>query len=177
MLWRLITRILVAALAISAIALVSRYGSDRDAAATDVAAVNRAAPEFTLPLFGGDGQLSLSGLRGKVVLINFWASWCGPCKQALPDLVALTRAYSGDGFAAIGLIVNSDPSEARAVIEQFDVPYRNAVATRAVAENWRVESVPVTYIIDRDGVVRYRYVGVRSRSTIERDILLLLEKE
>ena len=137
---------------------------------------NSTAPDFSMPWYGKEGNGRLTELRGKVVLVNFWASWCPPCKGELPDLIALHNDYEDRGFAVLGVIINSHPQEVGQVISRYNVSYPSVTANEMLARYWQVESIPTTYILDRDGVVRYRYIGARNRSTFERDILRLLEE-
>ncbi len=138
--------------------------------------LNSAAPDFAMPWYGEQGNGRLADLKGKVVLVNFWASWCGPCKSELPDLVTLHADYQDRDFAVLGVIINSHPQEVGQVISRYNVTYPSVTANEMLARYWQVESIPTTYILDREGVVRYKYVGARSRSTLERDILRLLSE-
>lgn len=135
---------------------------------------NVVAPDFIMPWHGEAGSGQLSDLRGQVVLLNFWASWCPPCKRELPDLVALHTAYADSGFTVLGALVNSSPQEVDQVVAQYRIPYQSVTANDTLAAYWQVESIPTTYLIDRNGIVRYRYVGARDRRTFERDILRML---
>jgi cytochrome c biogenesis protein CcmG, thiol:disulfide interchange protein DsbE len=123
-------------------------------------------PNFTLTLFDGyeyqgKGEVNFAELRGKVVVINFWASWCKPCEQEAADLEAAWRYYEPTGeviFLGIDY-VDTEP-EARAYLTKFDITYPNGpdLATR-ISQFFRIKGVPETYFIDRDGVLRYIQVG------------------
>lgn len=138
------------------------------------ARVNEVAPNFTLKYYGAAGQMSLNDLRGKVVLVNFWASWCPPCRSELPGLVALYDQYHDRGFEVLGVVVNSQPEEVDQIIAQFRIPYRSVTGNDGVAQMWQVSALPTTYILDKDGVIRYHYLGARPRATFERDVVRLL---
>jgi cytochrome c biogenesis protein CcmG/thiol:disulfide interchange protein DsbE len=139
--------------------------------------------DFTMPLFSGfayDGQseITLSDLRGKVVVINFWASWCKPCEQEAADLEEAWRFYEGGGEVIfIGAdYVDTEP-EARAYLKKFDITYPNGpdMGTR-ISQMFRIAGVPETYFIDRNGVLRYVQVGpFTSTSEIIRQIDTLLQ--
>jgi thiol-disulfide isomerase/thioredoxin len=172
----------ITAIALAAFILVTGgCGQDQEAHArgsesSKFVRINSPAPNFTLPYHGKTGSLSLEDLRGDVVLVNFWASWCPPCKAELPDLVELSEEYTDEGLTILGVIVNSPPDEINQVTEQFGIPYTSVVGTSAMSNYWQVESVPTTYILDKAGKVRYKYVGSRNRVTFERDILRLLNE-
>lgn len=123
-------------------------------------------PDFNLTLFNGytyqdKTQVSFSELRGKVVVINFWASWCKPCEQEAPELEAVWREYQPDGDVVfIGIdYVDTEP-EARGYLTKFDITYPNGpdLATK-ISQFFRIKGVPETYFIDREGVLQYIQVG------------------
>ena len=109
----------------------------------------------------GQTQTTLSSLKGKVVMINFWASWCKPCEQEAADLRAAWQYYKDKGQVVfIGMdYVDTEP-EARAYLKKFDITYPNGpdLGTK-VSQLFRIKGVPETYFIDRTGVLRYVQVG------------------
>jgi cytochrome c biogenesis protein CcmG/thiol:disulfide interchange protein DsbE len=109
------------------------------------------APAFQLKTF--DGQtVSLAGLRGKAVAVNFWASWCQPCREEAPRLEAAWRKYKDRGFVLVGVdYLDTDP-EARKYMKEFDLTYPNGpdIGT-VIAQAYRITGVPETYFITRDG--------------------------
>jgi cytochrome c biogenesis protein CcmG, thiol:disulfide interchange protein DsbE len=123
-------------------------------------------PEFSMPLFtgyemNGSAQLKLSDLRGKVVLLNFWASWCKPCEQEAADLRAAWDFYKGSGKVVfIGVdYVDTEP-EARAYLQKFSIVYPNGpdVGTK-VSQMFRIKGVPETYFLDQQGVLQRVQIG------------------
>ncbi len=118
------------------------------------------APDFSLGLLNG-GDLKLSDLRGQVVLINFWASWCPPCRVEAPDLQALYADYREAGFTIIGVnMLESSPQKARAFIDEFGITYPNGEdREQRVTKLYRVQGPPESFLIDQRGRVRRFYYG------------------
>jgi len=137
-----------------------------------------AAPEFTLTLFDG-GQFRLSDYRDQVLLINFWASWCPPCRDEAPDLQALYEDYRGAGFTVIGVnMLESSRQKALDFIAEFGHSYPNGEDTgERVTNLYRVEAPPESFLIDGDGNVRRFFIGrVRYDDVSDSIEALLAEK-
>ena len=117
------------------------------------------APDFELTTF--DGQLiRLSDQRGKVVVINFWASWCIPCREEAPVLEATWRDYRESGVVFIGVDYLDNEREALAYIEEFDLTYPNGPDLRTrIAQAYRIQGVPETFFVDRSGMLRGVHIG------------------
>lgn len=113
------------------------------------------ASDFTLKSRGGK-NIKLSEYRGDVVMVNFWASWCGPCRQEMPALEQLYKKYKDLGFVILGVNVDKDSSNAASLLKKipvsFPVLYDN---TSKVASLYDVKAMPTTYLIDRNGQLRY----------------------
>lgn len=117
------------------------------------------APDFTLKSHSG-ANLKLSELRGEVVMINFWASWCGPCRQEMPVLEELYARYQPLGFTVLGVNIEEDPSKARALLEELQVSFPVLFDTsNEVSRLYQVAAMPSTVLIDRDGNMRYLHKG------------------
>lgn len=119
------------------------------------------APDFTLKSSTGK-NIKLSELRGQVVMINFWASWCGPCRQEMPLLDQLYQRYQPMGFTLLGVNVEEDSAAANKILKEipvtFPVLYDNK---NRVSESYQVRAMPSTFLIDRDGKVRYLHKGYK----------------
>jgi len=124
--------------------------------------VSGPAPDFTLELFDGfDGGLgassvTLSDLRGQVVVINFWASWCIPCEEEAPALEATWRAYRDRGVVFLGVDWTDNYGDALAYLRRFNITYANGpdVGTK-IGPRYRITGVPETFVIDRNGNVAF----------------------
>lgn len=117
------------------------------------------APDFTLKSHAGP-NLRLSELRGTVVMINFWASWCGPCRQEMPVLEELYTRYQPLGFTVLGVNIEEDPGKARALIEELQVSFPVLFDTdNEVSRLYQVAAMPSTVLVDRDGNMRYLHKG------------------
>ncbi len=133
-------------------------------AATSLASsdlMGQAAPDFALKSSTGD-NLRLSEFRGDVVMINFWATWCGPCRQEMPLLDELYQRYERVGFSLLGVNIDDDSRKAMNMISElgvnFPVLFDN---TKEVSKLYQVDAMPVTVIVDRDGNVRHVHQGYK----------------
>jgi peroxiredoxin len=119
------------------------------------------APDFTLKSLEGS-NLRLEEYRGQVVLINFWASWCGPCRQEMPLLDRLHQRYLDTGFAVLGINVEGEEAPARNLIDRIPVTFPVLIdQEQRVSELYELEAMPSTVVVDRDGVVRYIHRGYK----------------
>jgi len=118
------------------------------------------APDFELPLLDGSGSLSLSALRGHVVVLNFWASWCRPCREEAPDLQATWDAYRDRGVRFLGVVERDAESAARAFVDEFGITYPSVFdPSGQLADDYGFLGLPTTYIVDPEGQVVYRFTG------------------
>jgi len=117
-----------------------------------------AAPDFNFVSFDG-ADISLSDLGGQVVVLNFWASWCGPCRQEAPELQEVWESYKGRGVVFVGLSYQDAEEASRAFIEEFGITYPNGVDSTKIARRYGLTGVPETFVIDAEGKVAWFYVG------------------
>ncbi len=129
--------------------------------------VGSEAPEFTLNLFDG-GQLKLSDLRGKAVLLNFWASWCAPCRDEAPALESSWKKYKDRDVVFIGVNVWDDKDMALRYVEKFGGGYVNGVDPKGeIAVEYGIAGVPETYFIDPSGKIVDKYTGILTEQSID----------
>jgi len=121
----------------------------------------QAAPDFALKSSTGE-NLRLSEYRGNVVMINFWATWCGPCRQEMPLLDELYTRYERVGFSLLGVNIDDDSRRAMQMIEDLGVSFPVLFdARKEVSQLYQVEAMPVTVLVDREGNVRHVHHGYK----------------
>ncbi|MEM1262571.1 MAG: TlpA disulfide reductase family protein [Pseudomonadota bacterium] len=129
-------------------------------AAADLAE-QRPAPDFTLDSFSGD-TLSLTDFRGDVIMINFWATWCGPCREEMPILDELYSRYNRAGFQLLGVNIDDEPQRAKDMIAELGVSFPVLFdSSKQVSELYAVQAMPVSVMVDRQGMVRYVHHGYK----------------
>jgi thiol-disulfide isomerase/thioredoxin len=116
----------------------------------------------------------LSDYRGQVVLLNFWASWCPPCRMETPGLVRVAQEYSGKGVAFAGVAMDDDMAPVRKFVDSYHVPYPVLVPPPGDSFASRVESLPTTLLIDREGRIAKAYNGAESERVFRQDLDQLL---
>ncbi len=127
----------------------------------DAASVKGQAPNFTLKSLGGK-NLKLSEMAGNVVLINFWASWCGPCREEMPLLNDLHKKYEPLGFTVLGVNVEEDARNARGFLKNFPVDFPVLLDSKnQVSKKYNVIAMPTTVVVDRDGNMRFLHKGYK----------------
>jgi cytochrome c biogenesis protein CcmG/thiol:disulfide interchange protein DsbE len=137
-------------------------------------AIDSTAAGFSLPDIDGK-PLSLASSSGKVVLLNFWATWCTPCRGEIPQFIDYQNHYGPQGLQLIGISMDDDTAPVREFYKQFKMNYPVAVGSAALAESYGgVLGLPVTFLIGRDGRIAAKYVGAADMPTLQQKIESLL---
>lgn len=136
------------------------------------------APDVAFETLDGS-ETSLSAYRGQVVLLNFWGTWCPPCRREIPELVALQSVLGEGGGTVIGVaIASGSPEEIRAFTEDFGVNYPIWISDAGTAlSNYDAVGYPFTLLIDGTGMVRKQYLGPQSYETLAEDVERLTGRE
>ena len=120
------------------------------------------APDFTLQSSSGD-NVRLAEQRGQVVMLNFWASWCGPCRKEMPLLDEMSKRYSSAGFVLYGVNVEEDNADAKKLIKELGVTFPILYDTESKASSlYGVDAMPTTVVIDKKGEIRYINRGYKA---------------
>ena len=125
-------------------------------------ALNAGMPDFTLKSISGQ-NMRLSEQRGNVILINFWATWCGPCRQELPEFEKLRQKYAKYGFEIWAVNVDTDSNEAIKFVKSFSLTYPILFDSSLItSQMYKVETMPSTFLLDRDGKLRFVHHGFQA---------------
>jgi peroxiredoxin len=115
--------------------------------------IGKKAPEFKLTSNNGD-QVALSSLQGSIVLVDFWASWCAPCRRENPNLVNEFKKFNSKGFTILSVSVDSDQDAWRKAIVEDGLTWTQLIDTAGIANSlYGVRSIPTTYLLDKDGII------------------------
>jgi peroxiredoxin len=137
-----------------------------------------AEPAPDIELKTPDGKpLKLSGLRGQVVLLNFWATWCVPCRSEIPSLNEMERDLSGRGFKVLGVSTSDSADLVREYQKDVRQEYTVALGDAAVANKYAVGVLPTTFVIDREGRIRHKEIGEKTRAYFETLVKPLLDEQ
>jgi cytochrome c biogenesis protein CcmG, thiol:disulfide interchange protein DsbE len=120
-------------------------------------------------------KFTLSGQRGKVVLLDFWATWCKPCRDEVPQFVELQEKYGDKGLQIVAISMDDDPQPVRDFIRQFKINYPVIMGNAGIGELYGgVLGLPIAFLIDRDGRIRARHAGPTDPSALRQELLPLL---
>lgn len=131
------------------------------------------APDFSLPDLNGK-TVKLSNFSDKVVLINFWASWCPPCRREIPHLVELYKTHSPKGLVILGVDINENLNVVKDFVKANDMSYTILMDRGDVARLYKVEGIPTNYIVNKGEIVR-KYVGFGTKEMFEATIVTTLK--
>lgn len=143
---------------------------------TGIAKEHLLAPDFVLPQLDGT-PLRLSAYRGKVVLLDFWATWCDPCREETPHFVELQQKYADRGLQVIGVSMDDSVEPVRDFYQQFHIDYPVVMGDAKTGEAYGgVLGLPITFLLDRDGRIVAKHMGSTKAETIDQEIAALLTK-
>ncbi len=136
------------------------------------------APDFELPDVNGK-KVRLSDFKGKIIILDFWATWCPPCRAEIPGFVELYKKYKDKGVEIIG--ISLDEGGVKDVVpfmKEFGINYHVLIGNYKVTQDYGgIRGIPTTFVIDRKGNIRAKYVGYRPKEVFERDIITLLNEK
>ena len=158
-------------------AVVAMWGGDLGAATQAVGRPlsGQPAPDFTLGLLDGS-TLALSDLRGQVAVINFWATWCPPCEDEMPDLQAVWEEYQADGVVVVGIVFDDEEAAVRGMASRFGLTYPLGLdAGDRIFAAYGSTGVPETFVVDSEGRVAYVHIGPVSAEELREELDTLLE--
>ena len=133
-----------------------------------------AAPDFTLEDLSGK-KVRLSSLKGSVVLVEFWATWCPPCRSSVPGLERLHKEYGGKGLTILAISMDEGGwDNVRNFVAEHKATYTVLKGTEDVSTRYQVRMIPAMYLVDKQGIVKKQYLGGGSEEEIEKEIKALL---
>jgi thiol-disulfide isomerase/thioredoxin len=167
---RIILFFVVAAMAMGIYAAMRRSGRNHVAAISGL----RAAPELSVIDLNGDA-LHTSNYKGKVVLVNFWAAWCTPCAEEVPQFIAMQKKYHDQGFQVIGISVEDDARELRRFYLKYQMNYPVVPGDLKTSDAFGgVLGLPTTFVIGRDNLIHGKHNGATDFSALEQEVVALL---
>ncbi len=142
----------------------------------DLPHVGTLAPELSLKTIDGD-TVDLSTYRGKVVILNFWATWCIPCRVEMPHFQELWQAHREEGFEMFGIAIDRKAKRVRKTLKELEVTYPVALTTEEINRRYKVTALPTSFIFDRQGRISAIYEGFAYKEEYEAAIKPLLNQE
>lgn len=141
------------------LAATAMVGCGKKEATLGNAELDKPAPKFSLLDTEGN-RVELAAMKGKVVFVNFWATWCPPCREEMPSMLRLSRKMEGKPFVMLTVLTNDDPAKAKAFYRAIGGSLTTLVDPKAeVANAYGITGVPETFIVDKQGILRKKFIG------------------
>jgi len=180
--WKIYVVLIATALVIGVLVTLTVFQRERVLPQQNVAGsfpfIGKPAPDFTLPTPDG-AEVSLSDFRGQPVLINFWASWCIPCRDEMPELVRAYEAHKSEGFVVLGLNLTYSDSlpSVQAFADEFNIPFPVLLDEEAVVSGkiYQIPGLPTSVFIKRDGTIERIQVGVMNGEQVDQFVEEILK--
>jgi peroxiredoxin len=155
--------------------LVEQLGSPGGPSSDKSEFIGKPAPAFVLRNLEGQ-EVRLADFKGKVLIVDFWATWCGPCRAEIPHFIALQTQHDPKGFSMIGISTDNTPEVVKRFVIEQKINYPIVMADMKVQRSYGdIQAIPTTFVIDKKGIIRYTYVGVPSNLLVfQRNVEQLL---
>ena len=131
------------------------------------------APDFTLQDLSG-GNVRLSDLKGKVVLVEFWATWCPPCRASIPSVEHLHQTYAQKGLVVLGVSLDEEWDSVRSFAQKNGISFPVLRGTEDVSSKYSVRVIPTVFLVNKEGLIAKKYIGGEDEETIEKDLRSML---
>ncbi|MEN9308873.1 MAG: hypothetical protein RL173_2805 [Fibrobacterota bacterium] len=154
-------------LLITALTLLGLTGCEKDPAQ---ALVGKPFPSFALPTPGGTDSVKSSQLQGGPALVVFWATWCGPCGEEVEELRQVLSEYQGRGLKIVGLSVDETAAPVPLMVQKLSIPYPVATGALPLFDSLKLESLPQSFLLDKNGVIKESFTGLHSAKTFREAI-------
>ena len=143
------------------------------------AAVATSAPDFSLPAVSAEAKpatIKLSDYKGKVVLVNFWATWCPPCREEIPDFIKVRNSLKSEGFEILGIAMDEGGAKVVAPFaKEYGITYPLAMGNQSVTRSYGgIRGIPASFLIDREGKIVQKWVGAVNEQTLSSAVKALL---
>lgn len=158
----------VGLVAVGGWAVVAGSGLQQDPTGAPSPLIGKAVPSFSLPNLDGSGTVASADYAGRVLVVNFWASWCVPCREEARELERFSRVRVGDGVSLVGIVVNDTEDAARGFRDEFGLSYALVMDPGGrAAIDFGLFGVPETFVVNADGVVMARMIGAVDAATLD----------